>query len=232
MGTIEALYEFKDLSDIIISSQEVGESHGWDYTAILSNLTTNPNMDPEELSSVVVNSYRTFFEDQFYPSDPLYEKRHTISALRTKYIGTIANETDLLAQRLMAGMEDIESGEEILSLIRHARDNVQDIDLYVQPYVYVDLADLDRLLGQDAVISQLAADATIAEYHGSARENAHGISIVFFKLPEAIGLTYDPNYKNYDSQTKTGNNGDFINQFTWDKFLESYYKKWGFIPAI
>lgn len=228
MGTIEALHEFRDLSDVIITSQEVGEEHGWDYTAILSKLTSSPNVDEEDLSRVIVNSYKAFFEDQFYPSNPVYEKRHTLSALRTKYISSIATEVDMLAQKFIALLENPESREGVLGLIKEARDKVQDIDRYVQPYVYVDLVDLDRLLAQDTKISSLLSDAVIAEYHGSARGNAHGISIVFFKLPDAIDLTFDPNYKNYDSQTKTGNKGDFINQFKWDEFLERYYETLGF----
>jgi len=229
MGTIEVLYEFKDLSEVVISSQEVGESHGWDYTAILSALTTNPSMDIEELSKVIVDSYKAFFEDQFYPSNPLYERRHTISAFQTKYISSIANEVDMLAQRFINLIDSPESNEGLLVLIKEAREGVQEIDYYVQPYVYIDLVDLDRLLGQDTMISQLLSNATIAEYHGSARGNAHGLSIVFFKLPEAMMvLTYDLNYRNYDPLTMTGNNGDFINQFNWDEFLKKYYKTLGF----
>ncbi|MBI5097013.1 MAG: hypothetical protein HZB32_05150, partial [Nitrospirae bacterium] len=63
MGTIEALYEFRELTDIIITSQEVGESHGWDYESILSTLTVNPGMMPEDLATTIVDAYRDFFEN-------------------------------------------------------------------------------------------------------------------------------------------------------------------------
>ena len=59
---------------------------------------------------------------------------------------------------------------------------------------------------------------------GSARPGAHGISIVFFDLPDAITYNvYDPNYKNYDASTDTGNKGAFITDFQWDEFLHAYY---------
>jgi len=229
MGTIEALYEFRDLAPIIITSQEVGHSSGWDYKAILSRLEADPGMGTEDLSKVVVDSYRDFFEGTFYPQNPYYERRHTISALRTTYMGQIAQEVDSLSGGLISLIDDSITRVDTLALIRTARQDAQAIDYYVQPYVYVDLKDLDRLLGKDTGISQLISDATIAEYHGPARPYAHGVSIVFFKMPEATGLTYDPNYKNYDPQTLTGNAGEFINLFRWDEFLQKYYTYEGFI---
>ena len=229
MGTIEALYEFRGLAPIIITSQEVGESHGWDYKTILSRLEADPGMGTEDLATVVVGSYRDFFEGTFYPQNPIYEKKHTISALRTVYMNQIAQEADSLAGGLISLMDVPFTRGDTLTLIRTARQGVQAIDYYVQPFVYVDLVDIERLLGKGAAISQLISDATIAEYHGSARRNAHGVSIVFFKMPDATGLTYDPNYKNYDPQTLTGNAGEFINNLRWDEFLQKYYSSEGFI---
>lgn len=229
MGTMEALYEFRDLAPIIITSQEVGESHGWDYKAILSRLEADPGMGSEDLATVVVDSYRDFFEGTFYPQNLLYEKKHTISALRTVYMSQIAQEADFLAGGLISLMDVPFTRGDTLALIRIARQGVQAIDYYVQPFVYVDIVDIERLLGRGAAISQLISDATIAEYHGSKRPNAHGVSIVFFKMPDATGLTYDPNYKNYDPQTLTGNAGEFINLFRWDEFLRKYYSSEGFI---
>ena len=229
MGTIEALYEFRGLAPIIITSQEVGESHGWDYKTILSRLEADPGMGTEDLATVVVGSYRDFFEGTFYPQNPIYEKKHTISALRTVYMNQIAQEADSLAGGLISLMDVPFTRGDTLTLIRTARQGVQAIDYYVQPFVYVDLVDIERLLGKGAAISQLISDATIAEYHGSARRNAHGVSIVFFKMPDATGLTYDPNYKNYDPQTLTGNAGEFIYIFRWDEFLQKYYSYEGFI---
>ncbi len=230
MGTIEALYEFRDLAPIIITSQEVGESHGWDYKAIISRLEADPGMGSEDLATVVVDSYRDFFEGTFYPQNPGKEKGYTISALRTIYMSRIAQEADSLAGRLISLMDVPFTRGDTLALIRTARQGAQAIDYYGQSLVYVDLVDIERLLGKGTSISQLISDATIAEYHGSARPNAHGVSIVFFKMPDAAARsTYDPNYKDYDPQTLTGNAGKFINLFRWDEFLQKYYSYEGFI---
>lgn len=225
MGTIEALYEFRDLSEIVISSQEVGESHGWDYHAILSELTATAQMDEETLAKLIVDSYKTFFEQEFYPSNPRYEQRHTIAAFRTSYFQPLANSVDSVAQSLMERMAAPGSQYDTLALIRNARAAVQEIDHYIQPYVYVDLVDLDRLLGGEIGAAQWLSRATIAEYHGQARPNAHGLSIVFFRLPEASDYgSHDANYRNYNPELIKGNSGEFIKSYAWDEFLNDYYE--------
>ena len=226
MGTIEALYEYSSLpgTKIVVSSQEAGESHGWDYKAILTALAANPGMSLDTFATTIVNAYENFYENVFYPANPDYEKRHMISALRTNSIMELAEEVNLLAVKLLEKLYDPVTRDETISLIDTMRDNVQTVDPYIKPYVYIDLAHMDSLLGMDTNITSMVSEATVAEYHGSARENASGISIVFFKLPEAAEYrTYDSNYTNYDAQTGTGTKARFINAYQWDEFLHQYY---------
>jgi hypothetical protein len=68
-------------------------------------------------------------------------------------------------------------------------------------------------------------DALIAEYHGKDRPGAHGLSIVFYQLPEAKTYNvFDPNYRNYDPATGTGNSSAFITRFNWDELVADYDK--------
>ena len=222
MGTIETLYEFRDIAPVIVSSEEETPDRGWIYRSVLSNLFSNPDMSVEDLARVVVGSFQSYYETVFYPAQSGdFDRRYTISAVRSRYLTLIAQEVDRLAGNLMVRLADSSTQAETISLITNARVGVQAIDRYIQPNVYVDLTDLDSRLGQGTDIAALVSAATIAEYHGSGRPNAHGISIVFF--PSRQSPTYDPNYKNYDPQTNTGNDGDFINDFRWDEFLEDYY---------
>lgn len=226
MSTIETLYEFRDVAPIIISSEEETEAHGWDYYALLASLVNSPEMGIEDFARSAVQSYGNFYENSFYPAQPAaYDRRYTLSAIRTSYLPVLVQEIDRLAGNLIAHLNDPATQSETISLITSARGNVQAIDRYIQPDVYVDLLDLDSRLGQTTDIASFTSAATIAEYHGSGRPNAHGISIVFF--PSRQSLTYDPNYKNYDPQTNTGNGGDFINEFRWDEFLKTYYDSAG-----
>jgi len=106
MGTIEALYEFKDLAPVIVSSQEVGESHGWDYAAVLGALVSNPGMSVEDLAGTIVAAYRNYFENVLYPQDPNYDRRHTIAAFRTlaevSYAAGNTRIGDLAAKKALA----------------------------------------------------------------------------------------------------------------------------------
>jgi hypothetical protein len=226
MGTIEALYEYSLLpgAEIIVGSQEAGETHGWDYKAVLTALSSDPGMSLETFASVIVSSYENFYENEFYPANPNYEKRHMISAMRTDSIVDLAENVNQLAVGLSDKLDSPETRDETMRLIGDMRDTVQSIDPYIQPYVYIDLAHMDFLLDMDTKIASIVSEATVAEYHGSARENAGGVSIVFFKLPEAVEYrTYDSNYRNYDALEGTGTMAGFINAYQWDEFLHRYY---------
>jgi len=224
MGTIEALYEFKDLANILVSSQEDTALDGWDYFSVITNLAANPAMDVEDLARVMVASYKSYY-------DPNPEKRYTLSAIRTSLLGQIGVKASSLADGLVTLLTDTVTQLQTVELISKVRGTaldggtVQNIDYFISAHsVYVDLADVAAQLNPGTEIAQLIANATIAEYHGAARPNAHGVSIVFFKFPWARDHNqFDSNYKNYDPVTQTGNSGDFINQFHWDEFLAAYY---------
>lgn len=226
MGTIEALYEFSDLADIIISSQEVGHPKGWDYQDILNKLGKNDKLSPESFAKVIVQSYRDFFEETIYPTgENATDQRFSIAAHRGNKIKALVDQIDALAQQIILDLADTNTQTQTVQLIQDAISNSQQIDLYTQFNVYLDMTDLVKQLDENISMDTLLNEATIAEYHGKDRENAHGISIVFFQAPEAWDFnTCDANYKNWNEETKTGNKGKFINETHWDELLADYYK--------
>ncbi len=225
MGTIEALYEFSSLADILISSQEVGEASGWDYEYILSRLSNNSSMSEEEFAKLVVESYENYFETRIYPEKSnTFDQRYTIAAHRSVNIEPIVNELDNIALNLLAGMSDDLLQDSLLEELDQARQNVQEIDKYNQFDVYIDVADFAQLLSYDTDLPQLVSSATIADYHGKGRPNANSISVVFFNPPDAWAYnTCDPHYKNWDELSVSGNKGKFINNTSWDEMLAQYY---------
>jgi len=217
MGTIEALYEFRGLAGVLVASEELVPDNGWNYTALLSGLAAAPGMSAEGFGSLAVTAYRNYYTS----TQPLTSA--TLVALRSSGLDAIADEIDSVARQLLAGLANPATGAATLATITQARAAVQEIDP-ATVFVYVDLVDLFKRLGVTTTLPSLVEAATIAEYHGSARPGAHGISIVFFDLPDAITYNvYDPNYKNYDASTDTGNKGAFITDFQWDEFLHAYY---------
>lgn len=221
MGTLEALYEFRELSPILITSQEVGEASGWNYTQLLQKLSVNSSMTPEELARQIVETYKNFYETVFYPGKPVnYDQRYGLSALQTDFLEAIALSANELA---ITWMDKLAIDSQSLNDLIAARQNSQNIDRYIQPFVYVDLADFASHLDSNSQIPELIDRAIIAEYHGKDRPHAKGISTVFFQLPESRSLnSCDSNYKNWNVSDETGNRGEFINEFSWDEFWQSY----------
>lgn len=219
MGTIEALYEFKEVADIIISSEELVSLYGWDYTSLLSGLAAQPGMSVEDFGRLAVSSYRDFYENNYFPT-----RTYTIAALRSNALPEIAEGVNTLALDLERRLDDQATRTETVNLIATARSNVQDIDETAQSNVYVDLLDLVTRLDPGSTLPASMAKAVIAEYHGSARPGVNGIAIVFFRLPEARTYnTFDANYNNFNPTTPSGNKGLFITKYNWDELLGKYY---------
>ncbi|MFQ5454928.1 MAG: clostripain-related cysteine peptidase [Nitrospirota bacterium] len=241
MGQIETAYEFRNVADILVFSQETGEANGWDYEKILGELVKQPATSPEGLAALMVKAYRDFYEEIFYHDNPDFEQYLTISAVRLGHsIEESVRDIDRLSRALKRAIDDNKTGNDIIDSVTDVRENVQKLTPFTSPYIYVDLFDLvEKLLNQSIQIKEiddilmelqsLKDELIISEYHGNARPNANGISIVFFKLPEAIEYrTFDSDYHNYDPDNKTGRQIAFINDTSWDEFLTDYYLSAGY----
>jgi len=253
MGQIETAYEFRNLSDILVFSQETGEAHGWDYTVLLRALGNNPLMEGRELARVIVDSYRTFYEEVFYPENPEKEQYLTISAIQLK---SSMNDMAMEINRLAEGMNGILTGDQtgtseaLLNAVSEARNLAQELNSLTSPYVYVDLMDLIRnlknalerypdlsvelqlkdVIDSAGIILSMKEDVILAEYHGKDRPNANGLSITFFRLPEA--LQYQQYYEIsslFDPYTGEGSQVQFFHDTRWDDFLQTYYQKAGLL---
>ena len=251
MGQIETAYEFKELADIIVFSQETGQASGWDYTAILRALANSPDMNGDELAIEIVEGYSSFYEDIFYPQNPSIEQYLTISAIHLgDNINTLSGKVNQVSEMMIdvLNSEDQEIRELLVDAVTTARAQSQELNPYTTPYVYVDLMDfmnkLHDVLKQEAElpltlvqieerieeILALIETVILSEYHGNARPESNGLSITFFRFPEAVDYrTYDSNYKDYNPETSEGSKVRFINDTKWDEFLQTYYVKAGFI---
>lgn len=225
MATIEAAYEFRKSAWILVASQESVQANGWNYTDLLTRLTSNPYMPPEWLAWHMVESYRQYAESAAYGFGD-----QTISAMRLgPYVEAVATETDVFAQRLMYSMTNPGTRAGTLGMLTYARtvENTSEFTASSSPATYVDLYEFDmRIEGPGTALQTAIANMTINEYHGTKHANAHGMSIVFFDLPRALGYStpvYDPDYRNYNFATGIGNRGDFIMNYNWDEMMHLYF---------
>jgi len=227
MSVIEAAYEFRNVSQILVASQELVSSYGWDYDDLFSRLVKDPAMNPKELSAAMVTSFKKYYEGAGYTDQTI-----TALALSALYstdgastIGTLALDVNELALRLIVLMDDSTTRAATLTLLTNARAQVQEFDQEALPATYVDLVDLSRLLdGSNSAIEKSLDKLLLAEYHGSAKPKAHGLSIVFNdRSSPADTAVYDPDYRNYNPVTGAGSRIAFINQYNWDEMLHTYY---------
>lgn len=227
MSVIEAAYEFRNVAKILVASQELVSDKGWDYDDLLKRLTYDPSMSSAELAMAMVASFKKFYSASVY-------KDQTISALalNKQYssdgatdITTVANAVDSLAANLMTLMADTGTRSSTLALLTSARASVQEFDETSSPATYIDLVDFVRLVsGSNSTIEQALDKILLAEYHGPERSSAHGLSVVFFDRTSPYdAVTYDTNYRDYNSSTGKGSKIEFLNQFRWDDMLHVYY---------
>lgn len=222
MSVIEAAYEFREVADILVASQELLSVWGWDYDDLLIRLIYKPSMSPVNFARAMVESFKNFYGNSSHADQ-------TIAAvtLTSKYssggasdISTLALAVDNMALRIKALIDDSSTRAAVLHAITNAREAVQEFD-----YIYVDIEDFSLLLdGGNSSVIQEYNRILLAEYHGSEQTNAHGLSIVFFDRSSSLDyFYYDPDYCNFDEITETGSRIAFINQFNWDEMMHTYF---------
>lgn len=227
MAVLEAAYEFRTVARILVASQELVSSYGWDYDDLFGRLVKDPAMSPPTFAKAMVASFRKYYEasgfkDQTISAlalDPLYSSDAATS------IAAVAQGVNSLALEYISLMENPATRAAALASLTSARQAVQEFDQEALPATYVDLVHLSRLLtgGSNAVESAFTR-LLLAEYHGSARPDARGLSIVFFdRSSPADTAVYDPDYRNYNPQTGAGSRIAFINQYNWDEMLHTYF---------
>lgn len=218
MATIEAAYEFRNVSRYMVASQELVQIKGWDYRDLLTRLTTTPSMSAADLAVQAVASYKA-------QSEASGLKDQTISAITLSEIPAVATAVDTMSKSLKAGI----SAPETLSKLAAARSSVQEFDPYVDANTYVDLTHLATLMeGSASPVAAAVRKALIAEYHGTDRANANGLSIAFFNLQKLYNSSiflkmslYDPNYINLGA-TRV-NPVAFLDNTGWGALLDSYF---------
>lgn len=222
MSLIEAAYEFRNVADIFVASQDLVAVAGWDYDDLLYRLVRRPLMTPVELARAMVDSFRNYYAHSDYTDQTI-----AALALNSKYasdgladIGTLAEEVNDLALWLSSRMADPVTSAAALELITNSRASVEEFD-----HIDVDLVDFSLLIeGDDSPVALEFNKIILDEYHGSDRTNAYGLSIVFFDRSSPLDeYLYDPSYRNFDPDTQTGSRIAFINDFNWDEMMHIYF---------
>jgi hypothetical protein len=255
MGHLEVLSALAPHARYAVVSQETEPAVGWAYTAFLTALTQNPDMDGAELGRLIVSSYieedqrivddqaRADFVGQGSPMGSLFGSYGGVTAeqlAQEMESSSTLTAVDLAAiPELLAGVNDLS-----FALTKVDQRAVAQARTYAQSFTsvfgsnvppsYLDLANFVQLLkrgSSDASLTQ-ACDRVLAAINAAVIAEKHGP-----QKPGARGISiYFPNSQLYRSpmagpQSYTVAARRFAEESLWDDFLAFHYTGRSFKPA-
>jgi hypothetical protein len=246
MAQLEIMAALQPHARYAVASEETEPALGWAYASFLGDLVTNPDMDGEQLSKLIVQSY--IADDQRiadpaaradflqggsplaglfggYTSSPeqiiaQMEQNITISAIDLDRLPAFMQSTNAFAYALQS-----EDQQLVAEARRYAQSYTSIFGREVPP-AYIDLGHFAVLLanntsnpGVKEAATQLVTDlqqTVIAERHGSRKQGSSGLAIYF------------PNSTLYSSpltgpQSYTNIANRFAAESLWDDFLAFHY---------
>ena len=201
MAMIEVGEQIEHYGKIMVASEDIEASGGWDYEEIFGTLSKNPQWNGEELAKKIVQSYDNHykFSHSLSPNDFYY----TLSAVRLNYdyYNRLMNSMAILSQNLRRGMEDWgdsentpynthgEQGDNCQMDVFNVRNcdrvngNAMNDNNFIDLYAFVDEINKSKGIykeykeGAKDVLSYIKK-VLISEIHNEYEER-HGISIYF-----------------------------------------------------
>lgn len=173
MGSIETVYELRDLVDIVIGSEDLAYTAWWNGICGDTNqlLTNTPDLSNEEIGSNIVN----FFPEYTNP----YSHKLTMSAIRTDKITTLVDALDQLARYQTAhwlrSYRSVRIAHDSTFLLADYQSWAPVFEVYdLKGYIESLPSSPERTAVLDAF-----QDAVITEVHGSTMKGTNGLSIFF-----------------------------------------------------
>lgn len=204
MQYVETAYQIKGQANILVASEELEPGDGQDYEAYLGALAQNPNMNPVQLTSTIVDT----FGASYRPGGSQRGRDVTLSAididkLVTNFVPALNNFAGVLKA-------DLATNKAAISDARNRTQTFYNRDS-------VDLGDFLKKLGSNspaaAQLQQAMDSMVIRETHyGPGVEGATGVQIY---MPRST-MSYNSTYSNPAKIrfAETGAWADFLQAFT------------------
>ncbi|NJN86203.1 MAG: hypothetical protein HC881_07660 [Leptolyngbyaceae cyanobacterium SL_7_1] len=210
MATTEFAYEIKDSATFLVGSQELEPGQGWNYTPVLSDLTSNPALSAVDLGSSILNHYGQYYQSVGFNGLDETLSVINLASLRSDQPGNLATAVNGFASTVMGG-----ATQRDLQFLDWYRDrHVSFGDGY---YDYGDIGTIFSGIANDGRVSsgirtaaQTVVDAlgtAIANNYAAVANTATGLSLYFSNKGYNPDLTY------------SSGNLDFAADTLWDEFL-------------
>ena len=198
MGNVDVACQLRDVSDILISSQDDVPVTGWPYDIIFNSLIKNPRQNPAGFSKTITDDYITYYND-------MKMTNMTLSALDLKKIAPLTDNFKELSTVLM-------NKSDIYGQIRSYREE----SLLFYNKNYVDISTFVQSLSSIPEVNSISSDiinnlnnAIIISKKTDGSSTASGMSLYF---PSSAGTLQDYNGNSYSSL-------DFGYSSGWGDFL-------------
>lgn len=218
MNMIEVAYEYKDQADYFIASEESIPFAGFDYAPIISSLNDTANMSASTLSTVIVDSYESYY-------NPSVDYT-TLSTINLSVMDIVVQELNYFAGNLSiviadgngiginTAFLDTQSFYDnfIVDLV-HFVENIQANSTLMSSYPQLSTSAIN--------LQNALADLIVDNYqHSCYSSNANGITI-FMSVNTPV---YEPYIQDYIDVTDSYAFLDWQSDTLWDEFLDDFYK--------
>ena len=220
MAMLETVYELKDVSPLVVGSEELEPGPGWNYTRWATAITTSPTSNESALAAMIVGSYRDEYDD----SDDT-----TLSTVRTDKVTAAATELSKLSALILADRQAL------FPLVKSARSKRSAYNTPTNP-VSIDLigflsaleSELETHNPSSPALAQTritlaAARATIVEAYSSTRRaepfGSYGLAIYFpASKREFKRDSFSDGYLRGNPHKPIA----FVDKEKWSEFLAAY----------
>lgn len=209
MQYVETAYQIKDQANILVASEELEPGDGWDYEAYIGAIAQNPNMNPTEVASMMVDVYGKSYR----PGGSQRGRDVTLSAIDINSL--VSNLVPAMANLGNEMKASLATDKAALSTARNKTQTFYNRDS-------VDLGDFlknlsqtrnGRLAAASAQVQQAISQTVINETHyGPSVDRATGVQVYFPSSTQRLDARYsDASFLRF-AETRAW--GDFLKAYT------------------
>jgi alpha-beta hydrolase superfamily lysophospholipase len=179
MATLEVADAFKDLARYLAASQEIEPGAGWNWTAFLNHIASNPGTNGASIGATIADSYGAKMNNEDTGAIITFS---IIDLAKVPRINTALAAFSNKYMTLLAGSNSLPAWNDLASSRSHALD-------FANYYEMVDLVSMfnsEPLMNSEPLISaevtELAnatKDAVVKKVSGPYRTGASGLSVMF-----------------------------------------------------
>ena len=202
-GMVEQVVDLRQLTDVVVASENLEPGDGWDYTAWLRALAANPGQSAQQLAIAAVETYEDFYANQFDGDST------TLSAVDTSLLDELTAAIDVFADTASAAsaadIQRLRSERSQATILDSGSPNFRDLGDFMLEITGNGAIAADIRAAAAAVTSAL--DAAVIS-HTTLFPNTHGLTI---NLPGTRAAALDPSY--------SPSNYRFLGEASWRDFL-------------